>query len=795
MTEATQPFNRAFHHDRFRARLLEVESQVRAAHANALSARFGERLALVAVGGFGRSELFPYSDIDILVLVDHIPDNAAERDALAAFQRQLWDGQLRLSQGLRTIDECTRLDELDVERTISLLDRRFLAGSEDLWRKLQERLPKFLESKRATLDRHVCRLATTRHTKFQHTIYHLEPDLKEGPGGLRDLNLLHWLREDTLLLEPSREFLYQTRFGLHDAAGRDSNVLTFDFQESLAPNTEAGPDALMRAYYHHARLVFRAALRAVERHEGPASGLLNVFRDFRSRVSNADFTVSKDRVLFRAPRGATDVALKLRLFEFLARHGLRLSAEAEDRVLAGRIAMADSPPPWSWWREMLAQPHAAVALRAMHETGAMAALMPEWEHLESLVTRDFYHRYTVDEHTLVTLETLEKLPAATEPAIQRFAELWTEAEGVPLLRFALLLHDIGKGTGKEHSAESERIAREVLARWNAPPHDAKAILFLIEHHLDLSTIATSRDLSDPAVIEEAAHRVETLEQLKLLTLLTFADISAVNPSTMTPWRAEQLWRAYRTIRRELTRELGSELIHAAPSERPEVAAWLEGFPTRYLRTHNLADIERHFALGQLSESLGVAVELRKQQGAWELTVAGPDRPGVFAALAGALASFGFNILKVEAFANRQGRLLDVFHFADPLRTLDLNPSEVDTVRKRATQAAKGELDVPRLLKSRPKPKKLMKLTPVVEVTSRENAKSTLVEIVSEDRPGLLYDLASAIYEQGCSIDVVLIETEATKAIDVFYVSRAGGPLSPEEAAKLASSLEAAVRPA
>ena len=786
MTVATPPFR----NPRFRERLLEVESQVRDSYETALSARFGERLALVAVGGFGRSELFPCSDIDILVLVDKIPESAEERDAISVFQRQLWDANLRLSQGLRTVDECARLDELDIERTISLLDRRYLAGSQQLWQKLQERLPKFLESKRAVLDRHMCRLASGRHQKFQHTIYHLEPDLKEGPGGLRDLNLLHWLREDTLMLEPSREFFYETRFGLHDAAKRDSNVLTFDFQEVLAEN----PDALMRAYYHHARLVFRSAQRAIERHEGPTSGLLSVFRDFRTRVSNSDFTVSKDRVLFRAPRGVADVALKLRLFEFLARHGLRLSAEAEDRLVAGRVAMANSPPPWSWWRDMLSQPHAAVALRAMHETGAMAALIPEWEHVESLVTRDFYHRYTVDEHTLVALEMLEKLPSATEPAVQRFAELWTEAEGLPLLRFALLMHDIGKGTGKEHSAESERIAREVLERWGAPPLEAKAILSLIEHHLDLSTIATSRDLSDPAVIEEAAHRVETLEQLKMLTLLTFADISAVNPSTMTTWRAEQLWRAYRTIRRELTRELGSEVIHSAPGDNPALSRWLEGFPTRYLRTHTPADIERHFALAMLSQTLGVAAELRKQQGAWELAVAAPDRPGVFAALAGALASFGFNILKVEAFANTQGRLLDLFHFADPLRTLDLNPSEVDTVRKRATQAAKGELDVPRLLKSRPKPKTRMKLTPVVEVSSRENAKSTLVEIVSEDRPGLLYDLASTISDQGCSIDVVLIDTEATKALDVFYVTKNGAPLSADEQGELTVALEAAVRP-
>jgi [protein-PII] uridylyltransferase len=614
-------------------------------------------------------------------------------------------------------------------------------------------------------------MASQRHVRFQNTIYHLEPDVKESPGGIRDLHLLHWLGETPDGLETARDFLFGLRFGLHDSAGRDRNQLTFEAQDELDP---ADPAGLMRDYYRHARTVFRAARHAIEQHEGAGqSGLLSTFRDWRSRLSNPDFTVSRDRVFLRAHADAETI---LRLFVFIARHGIPLAADTEARVTASLPALERTPITWTWWTSLLSQPHAALGLRALHETGALDAILPEWKRIECLVARDFYHRYTVDEHTLVTIEAIEKLRHSTEPIHRRFFELYSEAEGIPLLRFALLLHDIGKGSGEDHSIVSVRLANEILARLRAPQGQRRQILFLIEHHLDLSTLMNSRDLTDPEVVEEAAHRVETVEQLKLLTLLTYADISAVNPTAMTPWRAEQLWRAYRVIRMELTRELRTDLIHAAPSDRPELRDWLDGFPTRYLRTHSLAEIEQHIRLDAESRLLGAGLSIEKKGGFWEATIVTSDKPGLFAALAGAISSCGMNILKVEAFANAKGRVLDTFTFADPHRTLELNTSEVDTFGKRILEAALGEADVARWLRGRPRPAHPVRLDPIVAVDAASTANATLVEVVAADRPGLLFDLASVFHAAGCSVDVVLIDTEAHKAIDVFYVTKDGAPL-------------------
>ena len=767
---------------RFRERCALVEAEVRAAYEQHLTGLFAGRLAIFAVGGFGRGDLFPYSDIDLLLLVQQIPELPAEREAIALFQRQLWDAQLRLSQGLRTVLECVTLDEQDIERTVSLLDRRLLCGSEPLHRELEQKMPRFLQAKRGTLERHLCRLSVERHTKFAGTIFHLEPDIKDAPGGLRDLNLLHWLGESAEDLAAARAFLFGVRFLLHDRSKRDNNLLNFDLQEEIF----ADPEASLRDYYRHARSVHRAALRAIERHEGQPSGLLAQFRDWRARLSNEHFTVSRERTFFRSAQATVDV--KLKLFPFIARHGVGLAPDTEERLQRSRAELRAAKTDWSWWRDLLMQEHASQALRAMHETGALSAQLPEWEHVESLVTRDFYHRYTVDEHTLVALETLDGLKGSADGMARRFGELMRESEGSAQLRFALLMHDVGKGTGKDHSEESVRVAREILLRLNAPESEREAILFLIEQHLVLSALMSSRDLTDHAVVLDGAHKIGTLERLKLLTLLTYADIAAVNPETMTPWRAEQLWRAYRVIRQELTRELRTERIESSAGD-----PWLQGFPTRYLRTHGAADVARHRKLAEEARVTGAALDLRKTDAAWEASFVAADRPGLFAAVCGALASLGMSILKVEAFANTAGQVLDTFTFGDPLRTLELNPSEIDTVRRRVLAAIKGSNDVEKWLKARPKPKIRVATEPVVVVDSESTETATLVEIVADDRPGLLYDIASTLSGLGCSIDVVLIDTEAQRALDTLYVTKNGERLDAASATAVRDGLLAVCR--
>ncbi len=263
---------------------------------------------------------------------------------------------------------------------------------------------------------------------------------------------------------------------------------------------------------------------------------------------------------------------------------------------------------------------------------------------------------------------------------------------------------------------------------------------------------------------------------------------------MTPWRAEQLWQLYLMVYNELTRELQSERIDAVPTGSPERIAFLQGFPVRYLRTHSEAEIDEHMALEEKSRKRGMAVEIRRLDSAWQLTLVAHDRPGLFASVAGTLSCFGMNILKAEAFSNRRSLVLDTFTFADPARTLDLNPSEVDRLHATAERVLSGKTDVKELLRNRPKPvlpSRKAGITPRVSFDSEASSSATLVEIVAEDRPGLLYDLATAISANGGNIEVVLIDTQAHKAIDVFYVTSGGGKLNAATQAAIREAVEKA----
>lgn len=730
----------------------------------------GPGMALLAVGGFGRRELFPYSDVDLLLLAASEEQATARREEISRFLQTLWDAGLRVSHSVRTVDECCTVHEGNRELNISLLDQRFLAGDEQLHARLVERWLRFLRAEGTAIARNLVRLTRARHSKYHDTIYHLEPNIKDTPGGLRDFHVIHWLTrlgaaEKEPPLEAAREFLFRLRQRLHEWSGRDNNTLTFQAQDELSEH----PAEMMREYFRHARAISQAALRTMEAVEERGSGLLTQFRDWRSRLSNSDFTVSRERVYLRSPQALqADPDLQLRLFLFVARHGVRL-AEDTKRRLGDKAAWTG----WAFWEELLSSPGAAKALRAMQETGVLSRLVPEWSGIECLVVRDFYHRYTVDEHTLVALEALDRI---SDP---RFRELLEEIEDIAVLRFALLLHDSGKGKGK-HVTESLRIADQVMRRVDVPAQEAATVRFLIERHLELSNVMSGRDLTDPATAQALADRVETLERLKLLALLTYADISAVHPGAMNPWRLEQLWQVYLVAHQELTRELESDRIRAQAEQSPEEAEFLEGFPTRYLRTHQAAEIRRHLELAKQAVTLGTAVEVTRERGAWRLTLAASDRAFLFASAAGALASFGLNILKAEAFSNARGLVLDTFRFADPLRTLELNPSEVDRLRDTVRRVLDGRVNLEALLRARPKPappSRKARIQPNVSFHNEASQGSTLIEIVAEDRPGLLYDLSRILSSHGCNIEVVLIDTEAHKALDVFYVTLNGEKVS------------------
>jgi [protein-PII] uridylyltransferase len=759
-------------------RTAEVEERVRQAYAATLEPLFGAGMAVVAVGGFGRSELFPHSDVDLLLLAES-DKTLPPREKISAFLQGLWDSGLRPSHSVHSVADCVVEHEDNAEFTISLLDRRLLAGDAALYKTLEDKFRQFLARRGHSLARQIAGLAEGRRSKYQNTIYHLEPNVKETPGGLRDLQTTRWLlmlepREGTPDLSAAFSFLSGIRLRLHELAGRDQNAFSFDAQESLSEH----PATLMRDYYRQARVVDRAVRQAIEASTEKAGTLLGRFHEWRSRLSTSEFTVSRDRVLLRAPKPPQDLSL----FEFMARHGLRPAPDTIER-LQGFAPETK----WDDWKRLLSLPKASVGLRAMQEAGVLPSALPEWRNIECLVVRDFYHRYTVDEHTLVAIGSLESVTDG------RFTDLMSEIDDPWLLRFALLMHDIGKGSGRDHTVASLEIARAVMERLGAPEADRETVEFLVQRHLDLSSVMSSRDLYDGSTARALADRVGTLERLKQLTMLTYADISAVNPQAMTPWRMEQLWRVYLMAYEELTRELVAERIHDAAGMPAERARFLEGLPTRYLRTHTPEEIDAHFALAQQLASRPVAVEIHHERGFYKLTLLTKDRPALFASVAGAISSFGLNILKAEAFSNAAGMVVDTFTFADPHRTLDLNPPEVDRLRGVVRKVVEGKQEADKLLRGRPKPflSSRVKIRPRVSFKDDASDAATLVEIVAEDRPGLLYDLANAISLAGCNIEVVMIDTEAHKALDVFYVTHQGHKLGEELQAALKSELLAA----
>lgn len=779
-----------------------------------------------AVGGYGRRALCLHSDIDLLLVFDGAIGAAEERVVNAVLQ-PLWDLRLSVGQHIRELRELDEAEDDNPEFLLALLDLRLLAGDVRLFDHLLERTHRTEAARHADLVTALLKLTDERYASFNNTLYQLEPDVKNAPGGLRDISAVRWLRTlareafavrgrlDGERLEDAEDFLLRIRSLLHLEHGRDANVLTHDSQDRVAralglPGADLRQqvEALMGEYFRHARAVTRAldwSRRVVRPPAVP---------DDAGPVT-ASLAIGADGVEFVDPdKAAVQPAVWLEAFALAIANREPVSEQVRSVVQAnvGRYT-ADYFTATEEGRLRLRSmlhptPGLSARLSDMLECGLLTAIFPEFEKIHCRVIRDFYHKYTVDEHTLLAIRALESLWHPPSASRARFASILNEVHEPELLTLALLYHDVGKWHEDDHAVESLRLARPMLARLRLPDEARQTVEFLIRHHLAMSRVVFRRDFTDPETVAQFAVEVGNEEQLKKLCLMTLVDMDAVGPGTLTPWKEDLLWRLYVDAYNRVTLGYADELIQedqagraSVMAERPndvseaELTRFLQGLPRRYLSVFGLSTIYQHVRLarGLLPDELHASLERRDD--IWELTVAALDKPYLFSNIAGVLSYFGMDIHRGQAMTTPDHLVLDIFEFTDGEGFLRQNASARDEIARVLRGAVAGSIDVAALLRGRRRSivyRRRREVGTHVHLDNTHSQKYTVLEIVTDDAPGLLHRVSRTVSDQGCDVDLVLISTEGRKAVDVLHVIRHGRKLDEPAQAQLERALEQAL---
>ncbi|MEM7524271.1 MAG: [protein-PII] uridylyltransferase [Pseudomonadota bacterium] len=784
-------------------------------------------LSVVAVGGYGRGEMAPYSDVDLLFLTSSKP-SARIGQIVEATLYILWDMRLKVGQSVRSVTECLRLAKDDVTIRTSVLERRFIWGVPDLSDTLAERLrrelfqstgPEFVEAKLAERD--------ARHARHGGSRYLVEPNIKEGKGGLRDLQTLYWIAkyvydaEDVAALialgvlradeaevfSAAESFLWTVRFHLHDVAGRAQEQLSFDHQVELAQRLgyadqdgKRGVEVFMQRYYRHAKDVgdltrfFCAALEADQKKARPTLGALMRALTFgASQRPSTGFFIRDGRIDVAAESWFDDEPLNiLRLFDEGLRTGALIHPNAH-RMVARKLHLiddelrADKEANRIFLRLIVASGDPERALRRMNETGVLGAFVPDFGRIVSLMQFNMYHHYTVDEHTIYAIgslqrlldgELIEDLPVASK--------IIAGGVDMTVLSLALFFHDIGKGSARPHEEVGAEIAAEICPRLGLDEGQTDMVEWLVRNHLIMSDTAQKRDISDPATVRAFADQVRSVERLKLLLILTALDIRAVGPGVWNNWKAQLLRALYADTlgllgvgNEGLSRANRVEDAKAALRERltgwkeEEVEAWLN----RHYSPYWLGlDTDAHARLAEIGRSAKVEnVHSRFDEDtardATRCSLYLADHPGLFARMSGAFALSGASVKDARTFTSSDGMTTAVFWLQDRAGK-PLEASRHERMKKSIHRVLRGEVVARDALKPKRNLKRRERPFDVPTTITFDNESSelyTVIEVDTRDRIGLLYDLARALAASNVNIVSAVITTYGEQVVDSFYV--------------------------
>ncbi|MBJ3777802.1 [protein-PII] uridylyltransferase [Acuticoccus mangrovi] len=814
-----------------------------------------ERLSVVATGGYGRGLLAPGSDIDLLFLYPYRPTPWTE-SMVETILYMMWDLGLKVGHAARSVDECIKLARVDTTICTALLECRFIDGDENLADHLVERFDqavvrgtgkKFIAAKLAERDE--------RHRRQGMTRYLVEPNVKEGKGGLRDLNTLFWIakyfyrvrteaelvdegvfsEKEYRLFKKCDDFLWSVRCHLHFLTGRAEERLTFELQREIAQRLGYAPrpglsdvERFMKHYFLVAKdvgdltRILCAALEA--QHVVQALGLSRMLRSLTGqavRILTPDFHAEHNRIVLTRPDAfSEDPVNMLRIFEladannlsphpdtmFELRRSLRLidqSVRADpeaNRIFLALLTESNDP---------------ATLLRLMNETGVLGAFVPDFGKVVAMMQFNMYHHYTVDEHLIRTIGVLADIEQGRAEHEHPLAtQLVKTIQNRRALYVAVFLHDIAKGRPKDHSIEGARIARRLCPRFGLTAAETELVAWLVEEHLTMSITAQSRDLSDPKTIDAFAQKVQSFERLTLLEILTEVDIAAVGPNVWNGWKRQLLATLYdeteAIIAARHTRRPRSARIKAAhatfikratfltPEER-QATVDRHGKPY-WIRTH-IDDALYHAELMKSGDPANIISGFRKlsDSGVTEMTLIARDAPRLLAVVAAACASAQANVVSADIFTTRDGLALDIFTITPLSDDAEDEEQRVKRIAQTVRDALAERVPVPKAIDRRARAVKQKAFTHPTDVLLSNDWSDgyTAVEVTGLDRPGLFRDLAEAFLDLKLNVRSAQIATFGERVVDVFYVT---GPddvqiTDPELKTKIAEHLvEAYDRP-